>query len=175
MSSLIKGSTLAKENVIAKGIWMIIFEGENGIGKSRMLAACMTEAERQNVQVFSVGMNLMMTGQNLFGLSSLVMDAIGIGGYRTAQEREDFLRKRIQEPDLVAELCVVNDILHTKFPMNPKYANFDPTALQAIGQHVLAALLKVCYPNELIMFAVDDSHFLDVSIFYFYWKKVLKS
>lgn len=49
--ALARGTTLAKETAISKGIWMVVFEGENGIGKTRMLAACMTEAEKMsNVQ-----------------------------------------------------------------------------------------------------------------------------
>jgi adenylate cyclase 10 len=163
MQSFVKGTILAKETITSKAVWMVVFEGENGIGKSRVLAACMTEAEKLNVQVFSVGMNLMMMGQTMFGLSSVIMDAIGIGGFRTSTEREDYLRKRVQESDLAAELCVINDILHTKFPLNPKYSNMESTATHTYGQHVLSALLKVFYPQEMILLAVDDAHFLDVS------------
>jgi adenylate cyclase 10 len=103
------GLGLSKETAVAKGIWMIVFEGETGIGKSRTLGSCMAEAERQNVKVFSVAMNLILSGQTLFGLSSLVMDAIGISELRSIQEREDFLRKRVTDAELAAELCVLND------------------------------------------------------------------
>jgi len=108
-------SGVGKETAVARGVWMIVFEGDIGVGKSRMLGACIAEAERQNVKVFSVAMNLILSGQSLFGLSSLVVDAIGISELRTIQEREDFLRKRVNDADLAADLCVLND---SKAPLN---------------------------------------------------------
>lgn len=148
--------------VVSKSIWMIIFEGDNGIGKSRMLGACLQEAENLHLRVFNVGMSLASSSQPFFAISSLVIDALGMLDLRTVQEREEYLRRHVNDSDLAADLCLINEILHTKFPLNPKYTTLDVNAGHTYGQHVLSSLLKSTYPDSLILFVVDDAHLMDI-------------
>jgi hypothetical protein len=55
-------------------------------------------------------------------------------------------------------------VIHTRFPLNPKYQALDVNATHLYGQHVLATLLKALYPEEMILLAIDDAHLLDVII-----------
>lgn len=119
---------IGQDNQVQKGVWMIIFEGDNGVGKSRMLSACIQEAEKINVRAFTVGMTLASSSSPFFALSCLVIDALGMLELRTVQEREEYLRKHVTDSDLAADLCLLNDILHTKFPLNPKYTALDVNA-----------------------------------------------
>ncbi|ODN03431.1 Adenylate cyclase type 10 [Orchesella cincta] len=144
-----------------KNVWMIIFEGDNGVGKSRMLGACIHEAEKLNIRVFTVGMTLASSSQAHFAISCLVIEALGMLELRTVPEREEYLRKHVTDSDLAADLCLLNEILHTKFPLNPKYTAMDVNTCAAIAQHVLASLLRVTYPEDLILFVVDDAHLMD--------------
>jgi hypothetical protein len=53
----------ATKEISASGLWIIGFEGEIGIGKSRLLAACIQEAEGRGLNIFSITMNMMLGSQ----------------------------------------------------------------------------------------------------------------
>ena len=42
----------------SSGPWMIVIEGENGIGKSRFLASCVREAETLGWRTYTVTLSL---------------------------------------------------------------------------------------------------------------------
>ncbi len=81
---------------------------------------------------------------------------------RTAQEREEHLRRIVGDDlELGAGLCLVNDLLGLKFPLHPRYANAEMSSRHVLSMHILTVLLRHFYPEQLVLFVVDDAHLMD--------------
>ena len=134
----------------SSGPWMIVIEGENGIGKSRFLASCVREAETLGWRTYTVTLSLQHASSrwivtiawllidvclrahsnitcwyylSLYAVSDLLTQAFHMDGIRSSAEREEHLRKLISDsgdPDLLSGLCNLNELLHLKLPIPAK-------------------------------------------------------
>lgn len=169
--SVARNSTMISSNHLMAGkkdnqthsqnLWMTVIEGETGIGKSRLLGAAIEEADQLNIKTIPVVMNLLVSGQPHYAISTMAMFALQMEDLKTNAEKEDHLRRTVQDTELLGDLCLLNDIFHTKFPVSPKYASMDVGPAQKLGQHILASILRTVYPDTLLLFVVDDAHLMD--------------
>lgn len=98
----------------------------------------------------------------MYAIQSLMLQAFGMEEMRTPQEREEHLRKAIgDDTETASSLCLLNDLFHLKFPTHSKFTGADINSRHILAQQVLSIVLRHFYPNDLVVFVIDDGHLVD--------------
>ncbi|XP_038075913.1 adenylate cyclase type 10-like [Patiria miniata] len=140
---------------------VIIFDGQAGIGKTRMLDSVIVEAARQGNRVISCALTMNDVTVPYYTVKHLVTMLLEMEDCVSHVEREHALLEHIQNEALREDLCLLNDLLVLKLPTNPRFHNMKSEQRiqelhSLIGQIVHQFTLSQC-----VIFAVDDAHFID--------------
>ncbi|CAH1791954.1 unnamed protein product [Owenia fusiformis] len=151
-----KGGTATQRQVI-------IFEGEAGIGKSRILDAVVCKAEESHIKVLSSSLSMNEAKTPYFVVRSLLMSVLEFSLTMSHQEREDGLRKYFQKDMYIMQnLCLLNDLLVVQFSCDASVRNMSKeeraSGLRKLLVHIMH---QITTKTGFIIFVIDDAQFVD--------------
>ncbi|XP_022103709.1 adenylate cyclase type 10-like isoform X2 [Acanthaster planci] len=140
---------------------VIIFDGQAGIGKTRMLDAVIEESVREGNRVISCALTMNDVTVPYYTVKHLVTMLLNMEDCVSHVEREHALLEHIQNETLREDLCLLNDLLVLKLPVNPRFQIMQNE--QRIGElhSLLGKIVHQFTLDQCVIFAVDDAHFID--------------
>ncbi|XP_043231991.1 adenylate cyclase type 10-like isoform X1 [Amphibalanus amphitrite] len=158
----IKDFTEKVKNIKETDVRIIVFEGESGIGKSRLLDALISLAKKNGCMVAQVTMTLQLSGIRGYALNGLFTQLLGLHQYRTAKEKEVHVMDHFKDKRLGEDLCLLNDLLQLKLPVSPKIAQSDGPTRKKMTTELLWCILKEHTEMSAgVVFGIDNAHFMD--------------
>ncbi|CAG7835347.1 unnamed protein product [Allacma fusca] len=155
--------TRSAVDFVSSGIWMMVVEGENGIGKSRVLAEAIKIAEGLDWKVFSVALTLQHQTIITYAVTAILLQVFQLQGMRSPQEREEHLRKIAIESgdnEIISGLPTLNELLHLKLQTPPKFAYVDAKSRHAFAQHTVMQLIRHAFKDKMLLFCIEDAHYM---------------
>jgi class 3 adenylate cyclase/tetratricopeptide (TPR) repeat protein len=142
----------------------IVLRGEAGMGKTRLLAECMTLATARD---FTCHRGLVLdfgVGQGQDAIRSLVRSLLTLGPGSDTAERERAADRAITEGDLDPDQRVfLNDLLDLPQPteLRALYDAMDNATRNVRKREVVAALVEVSSGRSPLLLAIEDIHWAD--------------
>ncbi|XP_037073173.1 adenylate cyclase type 10-like [Pollicipes pollicipes] len=150
------------KDIKGSGVRLIVFEGESGIGKSRLIDALVSMAKKNGCLVSYVTMSLQLSGSSGYALNGIFSQLLGLNQYRTAKEKEVHILDHFKDKHLGDDLCLLNDLLELKLPVNPRIAQTDgPTRKNMTTQLLWKIVREHTAVSSGVVFAIDNAHFID--------------
>ncbi|XP_077990637.1 adenylate cyclase type 10-like [Glandiceps talaboti] len=140
---------------------VIVYEGDPGIGKSRMLEACIAEALREGIRVVSCSLTLNDSGAPYHTVITLLELLLEMENCANHVEREHAVLDHIKEEGLHEDLCILNDLLNVKFPTSGKVSQMSCADRSEALHRLLVAIVHQFTLDKCVIFTVDDAHFID--------------
>ncbi|XP_071790978.1 adenylate cyclase type 10-like isoform X1 [Asterias amurensis] len=140
---------------------VIVFDGQAGIGKTRMLDAVIKKAAIEDNLVISSALTMTDANVPYYTVKRLVTVLLQMEDCASHVEREHALLEHIQNEALREDLCLLNDLFVLKLPTNPRFLNM--TSEQRIRElhNLIAKIVHQFTLHQCVIFAVDDAHFID--------------
>ncbi|XP_071962575.1 adenylate cyclase type 10-like [Antedon mediterranea] len=140
---------------------IVIYDGESGIGKTRMLDAIIIEAMRENVRSLPLALTINDHNTPYYTVRVLVLMLLEMEGCQSHLEREHVLLEHIQNEVIREDLCLLNDLLMIKMPSNPRFLMMDRVKLSTEFRALLMKIVRQFSKKQPILFAIDDAHYID--------------
>nr|XP_002121896.2 adenylate cyclase type 10-like [Ciona intestinalis] len=139
---------------------VIVFEGEAGYGKTRMMQEIQWRAGSEGVRVIAFTLSINDLNSPYFAMKTLVELLLGIEGCKDQNIREQSLLQAVDKED-EDQLCLLNDIVMVKFPMSSKIEQMDSENRTRVLHRILVHMVQKITANQFVLFALDDAQNVD--------------
>jgi len=155
----------------------IVFEGEPGIGKTRMLTGATVQAESRHLKVIKCTLTMHDAKMPYFVVRSLLVRWLTLDLDGPREKREKRLFKKLQDPDIHKNMFLLNDLLQLQLSENPSIdmqsknhsaniltmtANMDTVRKKDLFYKLLLQIVhELSKQDGFLVFAVDDAQFMD--------------
>lgn len=138
----------------------IIFFGEAGVGKSRLLEAAVTEVMRKGIKVLTCSLTVHDLQTSLYAISSLLFDLFEFSLDMSHEQREQIILEMFRNDRMVtSHAYLLNEALQLEFP---ETGNLSDTERElALGEVISHVIKESTRKYGFIVFAIDDAHFMD--------------
>jgi class 3 adenylate cyclase/tetratricopeptide (TPR) repeat protein len=152
----------ALEGTRARRGRVIDLVGEPGIGKSRLVAELLTEAEQRDVVVATTACAEYEASTPYFPFRSLLRGVLGLPADATGEQVMSRLSSRTaaDAPELGPWLALLGAPLDVGLPETPETASLDQDYRKARLDQVAEAFLDVVLPTPTVL-VFDDVHLMD--------------
>ncbi|XP_078675268.1 adenylate cyclase type 10-like isoform X2 [Branchiostoma floridae x Branchiostoma belcheri] len=140
---------------------VIIFEGEAGIGKSRMLEEVIIKAEEEGIRVLSCALTIQDYNTPYLTVKTLIDMLFDIDSKDSHIEAEHHLLNIIKHHDVADELCLLNDLINVKFHVTPHVAAMRGEERTRELHKLLYKIVHEYTAENFVMFVVDNAHLID--------------
>ncbi|XP_033119981.1 adenylate cyclase type 10-like [Anneissia japonica] len=140
---------------------IVIYDGESGIGKTRMLDAIIIEAMNEGVRVLPLALTINDHNTPYYTVRSLIQMLMEMEGCQSHVEREHILLKHTQNESIREDLCLLNDLLMIKMPNNPKFVMMNIVKQNKELRSLLMRIVSQFTTEHSILFVIDDAHYID--------------
>ncbi|XP_035683245.1 adenylate cyclase type 10-like [Branchiostoma floridae] len=140
---------------------VIIFEGEAGIGKSRVLEEVILKAEEEGIRVLSCALTIQDFNTPYITVKTLIDMLFDIDSKDSHIEAEHHLLSIIKHHDVADELCLLNDLINVKFHVTPLVAAMRGEERTKELHKLLFKIVHEYTADNFVMFAVDNAHLID--------------
>ncbi|XP_071485807.1 adenylate cyclase type 10-like [Diadema antillarum] len=146
---------------------IIVFQGDPGIGKSRMLDAAITAALKDDYTVIPLALTLNDSGTPYYVVKLLIAMLLEMEDCASHVEREHALIEHVKDEKLREDLCLLNDLLVLKFPINPRCLHMNSEQQTNALHNLLVKIVNQSTSEQCVIFAIDDAHFIDNDSWHF--------
>lgn len=138
-------------------------EGEAGIGKSRLVAELIQQAQAVDLRLL-LGAGQSIEQQTPYRAWRDVFSAyFDLNPLSHLAEQQAQVQRMVQDiaPKLLPRLPLLNDLLNLKFPETPLTAALDPMLRQESLVGLLTNLLRLSAHQRPLLIVIEDAHWLD--------------
>ncbi|XP_039261780.2 adenylate cyclase type 10-like [Styela clava] len=139
---------------------VIVFEGEAGYGKSRVMEEIQWRALKEGVRVVAFPLSINDAKMPYFTLKTLIELLLGIQGYTDQTVREQALLCATNPTD-VPLLCVLNDIIAVDFQASDEVLRMNSDERTRVMHKLVVEIVHKVAGNQFVMFALDDAQNID--------------
>ncbi|XP_014673338.1 PREDICTED: adenylate cyclase type 10-like [Priapulus caudatus] len=140
---------------------LVVFHGDPGIGKTRLMRAIMDKAEDEGIRVIDCAVSSNDTS-HYFAIKTLVSLMLDPEDRMSQHEKEGVLMNRLRDnQELVDSLCLLNDVLNFRFPTSAGLPKIDSATRTKEVHKILQQIVHVVARDQPLLFTVDDAHFMD--------------
>ncbi|XP_070572450.1 adenylate cyclase type 10-like [Ptychodera flava] len=141
----------------------VIFEGEPGVGKTRVLMSATDEAIQRRHKVISCPLWMNDSGTPYYTIKRLLLILFHMDNCTNHLQREEVLFNAV---DAAAEgvrdnLCLLNDLLGLQIPYGEQFAHMSTSKRDMELKNLLVKLVHQVTTKHCLIFAIDDAHFID--------------
>ncbi|XP_077996460.1 adenylate cyclase type 10-like [Glandiceps talaboti] len=142
---------------------LILFEGDPGVGKSRVLQAATDEAVQLGHKVIFCQLWLNDSTTPYYTVKKLLKSLFKMDGSFSYLEREEALYNSISASSegVKDSLCLLNDLLGLQLPCNEEFAHMSTSKREMELRKLLVKLVHQITAKCCLIFAIDDAHFVD--------------
>ncbi|XP_063957938.1 adenylate cyclase type 10-like [Lytechinus pictus] len=140
---------------------IIVFQGDPGIGKSRMMDAAITAAIKDDYTVVPLALTLNDSGTPYYVVKLLIAILLEMEDCASHVEREHSVIQHVKEEKLREDLCLLNDLLVLKFPTNPRCLHMTSEQQTKALHRLLVQIVNQSTSDQSVIFAIDDAHYID--------------
>lgn len=139
---------------------IIVFEGESGYGKSRVMDEIQWRASKENVRVVAFPLSINDAKMPYFTLKTLIELLLGVQGYIEQSVREQALLCATNPAD-VPLLSVLNDIIAVDFPTSDQVTHMNSDERIRQMHRLVVKIVHKVAGSRFVMFALDDAQNID--------------
>ncbi|XP_038605750.1 adenylate cyclase type 10-like [Tachyglossus aculeatus] len=141
---------------------LIVYQGSQGSGKSRLLAEAAHLARAEGRRVVTMELTRADAGRHLYTAQTLMAIFLGLD-LCPALQRQQHLQDQLGRALAPPLLCLFNDLFFVKFPLSLVVSQMDRLAReQAAKAHLLHLLQEVGKEGPLV-FIVDEAQYMDAA------------
>nr|XP_006812107.1 PREDICTED: adenylate cyclase type 10-like [Saccoglossus kowalevskii] len=138
---------------------LVVFEGEAGVGKSRVLQAATDLATQQGHRVVSCPLYLNDSTNPYYTVKRLLKTLFSMDGCSTHIEREEALYKC--SDGITGYLCLLNDLLGLQITCDEELTHMSTSKRDLEMRKLLNQIIHQFANKTCLIFAIDDAHFMD--------------
>jgi class 3 adenylate cyclase/tetratricopeptide (TPR) repeat protein len=158
-------ATLARllEDTVSGRRWVLLLEGEAGIGKSRLLFELARLARERNMSWLEGAGQSIEQGTPYRAWRDLLAGYFGLGAQMEPAEQQRRVRERVTavNPALVERLPLLNDVLRLDLPETDLTRGFDPKLRRESLTWLVVDLLRDVVLRQPLALVLEDAHWLD--------------
>ncbi|XP_048338489.1 adenylate cyclase type 10 [Sphaerodactylus townsendi] len=140
---------------------ILMYEGHLGYGKSQLLCEIAYLGQTAGHKVVAIELTKINLSQNFFTIRTLMAMFLGIDVCKSYDARQHVLLNRIRGVIHDSDFCLLNSLFYVKFPASEVISNMDAQMRNAQLEKILVKILKKASEKEIIIFVIDDAHFID--------------
>jgi class 3 adenylate cyclase/tetratricopeptide (TPR) repeat protein len=145
---------------------LVVVEGESGIGKSRLLADLLEQAQAQGVRSLSGAGDAIEQSTPYHAWRSIFSQLMGLGGAEDIEERRSIVLTHVQaDPALARLMPLLDNVLPLELPDNQLTAQLTGEVRADNTQELLVRLLQAATTgpggSASLLLVLDDAHWFD--------------
>ncbi|XP_072903507.1 adenylate cyclase type 10-like [Hemitrygon akajei] len=140
---------------------VIMYEGTVGFGKSRLLVEIIRTSQAQEIRVLPFELGKMDITVPYYTIQTMMALLLHVNHCKSYPERERVLLSKITKPELVEDLCLLNDLLFVKFPISERVSLMDSRAKHRAFRNYVIAVIKQNVTNDTVLLVIDQVQYID--------------
>ncbi|XP_032879382.1 adenylate cyclase type 10 [Amblyraja radiata] len=149
---------------------VIMYEGTVGYGKSRLLAEIIRTSLADDVRVLPYELGKMDITEPYYTIQTMMALLLQVNHCKSYAERERVLLSKITKPELVEDLCLLNDLLFVKFPISERVSLMDSRTKHRTFRNYVISVIKQNVISETVLLVIDQVQYIDTPS----WELVLQ-
>ncbi|XP_051883991.1 LOW QUALITY PROTEIN: adenylate cyclase type 10-like [Pristis pectinata] len=151
----------AKANQSVDCCQVIMYEGTVGYGKSRLLAEIISTSQAEEMRVLPFELGKMDITEPYYTIQTMMALLLQVNHCKSYAERERVLLSKITKPELVEDLCLLNELLFVKFPISERVSLMDSRAKHRAFRNYVIAVIKQNVTNDTVLLVIDQVQYID--------------
>ncbi|XP_078260626.1 adenylate cyclase type 10-like [Rhinoraja longicauda] len=140
---------------------VIMYEGTVGYGKSRLLAEIIRTSLAQDMRVLPYELGKMDITEPYYTIQTMMALLLQVNHCKSYAERERVLLSKITKPDLVEDLCLLNDLLFVKFPISERVSLMDSRTKHRTFRNYVIAVIRQNVITDTVLLVIDQVQYID--------------
>ncbi|XP_059503636.1 adenylate cyclase type 10-like [Stegostoma tigrinum] len=140
---------------------VIMFEGTVGCGKSRLLAEIIHTSQTEGMRVLPFELGKMDITEPYYTIQTMMALLLQVNHCKSYVERERVLLTKITKPELIEDLCLLNDLLFVKFPISEKVSLMDSRTKHRAFRNYVIAIIKQSVETDIGLLVIDQVQYID--------------
>ncbi|XP_054826105.1 adenylate cyclase type 10-like [Eublepharis macularius] len=140
---------------------IMLYEGLFGYGKSQLMAEIAYLGQTDGQRVVAVELGKINVSQNFFTVQTLMAIFLGIDTCKTYDARQRIILNKIRGIVEDSYFCLLNRLFHVKFPASEEVSKMDNEKKNEEMETVLIKILQKAAEKEILIFVIDEAHFID--------------
>ncbi|XP_038645596.1 adenylate cyclase type 10-like [Scyliorhinus canicula] len=140
---------------------VIMYEGTVGYGKSRLLAEIIRTSQSEGMRVLPFELGKMDITEPYYTIQTMLALLLQVNHCKSYAERERVLLTKIVKPELMDDLCLLNDLLFVKFPISEKVSLMDSRTKHRTFRNYVIAIIKQTIATDTGLLVIDQVQYID--------------
>ncbi|XP_069791459.1 adenylate cyclase type 10-like isoform X2 [Narcine bancroftii] len=140
---------------------VIMYEGTVGYGKSRLLAEIIRTSQADEMRVLPFELGKMDITEPYYTIQTIIALLLQVNHCKSYAERERILLSKITKPELIEDLCLLNDLLFVKFPISERVSLMDIKAKHRAFRNYVISVIKQNVTNDTVLLVIDQVQYID--------------
>ncbi|XP_062908670.1 adenylate cyclase type 10-like [Mobula hypostoma] len=149
---------------------VIMYEGTVGCGKSRLLVEIIRTSQAQEIRVLPFELGKMDITEPYYTIQTMMALLLHVNHCKSYAERERVLLSKITKPELIEDLCLLNDLLFVKFPTSERVSLMDSRTKHRAFRNYVIAVIKQNVTNDTVLLVIDQVQYIDTQS----WELILQ-
>nr|ACA52542.1 soluble adenylyl cyclase [Squalus acanthias] len=151
----------AKSNQSINSCQVIMYEGTVGYGKSKLLAEIIRSSQNEDMRVLPFELGKMDITEPYYTIQTMMALLLQVNHCKSYAERERVLLSKITKPELVEDLCLLNDLLFIKFAISERVSLMDSRTKHRAFRNYVIAIIKQNVANDTVLLVIDQVQYID--------------
>ncbi|XP_078083827.1 adenylate cyclase type 10-like [Mustelus asterias] len=140
---------------------VIMYEGTVGYGKSRLLAEIIRTSQSEGMRVLPFELGKMDITEPYYTIQTMMALLLQVNHCKSYAERERVLLSKITKPELIEDLCLLNDLLFVKFSVSEKVSLMDSRTKHRTFRNYVIAIVKQTIASDIGLLVIDQIQYID--------------
>uniref|UniRef100_UPI00398F2D34 adenylate cyclase type 10-like n=1 Tax=Pristiophorus japonicus TaxID=55135 RepID=UPI00398F2D34 len=140
---------------------VIMYEGTVGYGKSKLLTEIIRTSQNEEQRVLPFELGKMDITEPYYTIQTMMALLLQVNHCKSYAERERVLLSKITKPELVDDLCLLNDLLFVKFAISERVSLMDSRTKHRAFRSYVIAISKQNIASDTVLLVIDQVQYID--------------